>query len=121
MSYGSPHCETIKTQAECHRCGTIVPEYYTGDEMKLNRLIQRNENVRLSDCREALKSGGGDEQRAQRILDERYLETICRCHRLDSAENFARRMMNKPLALITDSGLQVLTIAAFEQAEAAPE
>ena len=53
MSFGAPHCETIKSQKECHRCGHIEAEYYTSEEQQINRLAGST-NKTFTECRKAL-------------------------------------------------------------------
>jgi len=113
MSYGAPHCETIKTQAECGNCGHIEPEYYTQEEMMLNRLVEQT-SAGYKECRAALEESGYDENRARRILDEKYLDSVCRQSASDG-ERFAQKMMNKPLNQVTSAGLQFLTLEAKNQ------
>ncbi|HLM62028.1 MAG TPA: hypothetical protein VK308_14575 [Pyrinomonadaceae bacterium] len=112
MSYGAPHCETIKTQLECGECGLIEPEYYSREELILNELVQQHDEATYQDCRTALENNDYDVRRAERELDERQLDRICRNKSNTTGETFAQTMMNKPLSQITDAGLQFLTLAA---------
>jgi hypothetical protein len=68
MSYGAPHCETIKVQMECHDCGHYENEYYTPEEQKINELTAAT-GANLKDCRGALEMCNYSLKEAERILN----------------------------------------------------
>lgn len=66
MTYGAPHCETIKTQLECHVCGHYENDYYTQDEMTTNQLAAEGWNY--PDAVKAVDLGTGQYKLAKELL-----------------------------------------------------
>ena len=70
MSGGSPHCESIKIQMECHSCGHYENELYTPEEMAVNELTAAT-GASLKDCRLALDATDYNIQRAEQFLENK--------------------------------------------------